>query len=107
MNGLQGQFLEEIKRRVELKAVGGVTVSTKQDDFVVLHVPAEYDTVMEMVFKTEFLTLLAEKYKAVTGGTLKVRCCGRGCKVVFREKLLLTIFSLSGRFRSTTCSRSP
>lgn len=68
----QGQFLEEVKRRVELKAVGGVTVSTKQDDFAVLHVPSEYDTVMELVFKTEFLTLLADKYRAATGGTLKV-----------------------------------
>ena len=52
--------------------VGHVSVSTKQDDFVVLHVPSEYDTLMEMVFKTEFLTLLSEKIAAAGRGTLRV-----------------------------------
>ena len=47
--------------------------STKQDDFVILHVPTEYDTPMEMVFKTEFLTLLSEKYEAATSRQLQVK----------------------------------
>lgn len=39
---------------------------------MVLHVNNEYDTVFESVFKTEFLTLLAEKYTAQTRKTLVV-----------------------------------
>ena len=44
--------------------------STLQDDFVVLHVPGEYDTVFETVFKTEFLTVLTKKYEAEVGRPL-------------------------------------
>ncbi len=48
------------------------TCSPYQDDFVVMHVRDEYDTVMESVLKTEFLTLLSEKYTTLTRGTLPV-----------------------------------
>ncbi len=41
-----------------------------QDDFVVLHVKGEYDSVMETVLKTEFLTLLSEKYQTITSSKL-------------------------------------
>ena len=40
---------------------------------MILHVPTEYDTPMEMVFKTEFLTLLSEKYEAATSRQLQVK----------------------------------
>ena len=46
--------------------------SPYQDDFVVLHVVNDYDSVMETPLKTEFLTLLAEKFKSLTQGTLQV-----------------------------------
>lgn len=32
--------------------------STKCDDFFVIHIPSEFDNVMESVFKTELITLL-------------------------------------------------
>lgn len=44
--------------------------SPYQDDFVVLHVRDEYDTVLETVLKTEFLTLLSEKYTTLTQSKL-------------------------------------
>ena len=44
--------------------------SPYQDDFVVLHVREEYDTVLETVLKTEFLTLLSEKYTTLTQSKL-------------------------------------
>ena len=47
-------------------------LSPYKDDFVVLHVREEYDTVMESVLKTEFLTLLSEKYTTLTRSTLPV-----------------------------------
>ena len=37
-----------------------------QDDFFVLHVKDDFDSVLESVLKTEFLTLLSEKYKTLT-----------------------------------------
>jgi len=47
-----------------------ISYSPYQDDFVVLHVRDEYDTVIETVLKTEFLTLLSEKYNTLTRSTL-------------------------------------
>ena len=43
-----------------------------QDDFVLLHVLNEYDTVIETPLKTEFLTLLSEKVKTLTQTSLQV-----------------------------------
>ena len=45
--------------------------SPYQDDFVVLHVRGEYDTVIETVLKTEFLTLLSEKYITMASANLQ------------------------------------
>ena len=46
--------------------------SPYHDDFMVLRVNNEYDTVVETVFKTEFLTLLSQKYKTVARRDLVV-----------------------------------
>ncbi|KAL5481739.1 hypothetical protein EMCRGX_G021967 [Ephydatia muelleri] len=68
----KGQMVEQMKRQIAIEAVSSVSLSPHQDDFVVLHVTNEYDTVFESVFKTEFLTLLSEKYTAQTRKTLVV-----------------------------------
>ena len=65
-------MVEQMKRQLAIDAVSSVSLSPQQDDFVVLHVTNEYDTVFESVFKTEFLTLLSEKYTAQTRKTLVV-----------------------------------
>ncbi len=44
--------------------------SPYQDDFLILHVREEYDSVLETVLKTEFLTLLSEKFQAITQSKL-------------------------------------
>eukprot|EP00049_Salpingoeca_infusionum_P018370 m.356955 g.356955 ORF g.356955 m.356955 type:complete len:1042 (+) comp17672_c0_seq1:247-3372(+) len=77
----KGQVEEVIKRKIALDQIGSVSLSTKQDDFVIIHVPNEYDTPMEMVFKTEFLTLLSEKYEALTG---------RQLQLTFRDNITFT-----------------
>ena len=46
--------------------------STMQDDIFVLHVQNDYASVLESVFKTEFLTLLTKRYKDKTGKDLKL-----------------------------------
>ena len=38
----KGQFLEVVKRRIPIDAVGSVVLSTRQDDFVILKIPTEY-----------------------------------------------------------------
>ena len=40
--------------------------SPYQDDFFVIHVKDDFDSVLESVLKTEFLTLLSEKFKTLT-----------------------------------------
>ena len=43
-----------------------------QDDIFVLHVQNDYASVLESVFKTEFLTLLTKRYKDKTGNDLRL-----------------------------------
>lgn len=51
--------------------------SPLQDDFIIVHIPGEYDSVLETVFKTEFLTLLSSKYQDSTNRQLKVDISSR------------------------------
>ena len=60
-----------------------------QDDFLVIHVQNDYDSILESVFKTEFLTLLAKKYEAVTNRKLKVDVNNRWLET--RWHLLLNV----------------
>ena len=39
---------------------------------MVIHVQNDYDSILESVFKTEFLTLLAKKYENITKRKLQV-----------------------------------
>ena len=44
---------------------------------MILHIRDAYDTVIETVFKTEFLTLLSQKYMKATNKSLRVDVQGR------------------------------
>ena len=48
-----------------------LSCSPFQDDFFILHVQDDFDSVLYTVLKTEFLTLLSEKYKAITQNQLR------------------------------------
>ena len=48
-----------------------------QDDFFVLHIQADYASVLESVFKTEFLSLLFKRYKEKTGKDLRLQFTDR------------------------------
>lgn len=67
----KGKMVKMIKRKVALNAVSGVSLSTRSDDFVVLHAP-EYDSVFSTPFKTEFVTVLTDQYRKVTGRNLQL-----------------------------------
>lgn len=68
----KGRVYEVVKRKLEMKNIGSVSLSPQQDDFIVVHIPGDYDSVLETVFKTEFLTLLSSKYQESTNRQLKV-----------------------------------
>lgn len=46
--------------------------STMQDDIFILH-EQEYDSLLESVFKTEFLSLLSKRYEEKTQGKLPLK----------------------------------
>ena len=65
-------MLESVERKIPLETIASISISELQDDIVVMHIPAEWDAVLETVFKTELLTLMAEKYKAVARKNLQI-----------------------------------
>uniref|UniRef100_A0A3Q3F8T8 Osteoclast-stimulating factor 1 n=1 Tax=Labrus bergylta TaxID=56723 RepID=A0A3Q3F8T8_9LABR len=58
----KGQIQEVLKRKIELNKIQSVSLSTLQDDLFIVH-EEEYDSVLQSVFKTEFLSLLVKRYQ--------------------------------------------
>ncbi|XP_055514621.1 unconventional myosin-If-like [Leucoraja erinacea] len=67
----KGQIKEILKRKIDIQNITGVSLSTKQDDFLVLHEP-EYDSLLESIFKTELLSLLCKRTEELTHQKLKL-----------------------------------
>ncbi|XP_038138343.1 unconventional myosin-If [Cyprinodon tularosa] len=67
----KGQIQEVLKRKLEFGNISGVSLSTRQDDFFILH-EAQYDSLLESNFKTEFLSLLSKRYEEVTQRKLAI-----------------------------------
>ncbi|CAM4696316.1 unconventional myosin-Ie [Caretta caretta] len=68
----KGTIKEVLKRQVELEKIQSVSLSTLQDDFLIVHGP-QYDSVLESVFKTELLSLLCKRYEERTRRQLTVK----------------------------------
>ncbi|KAI6652209.1 Unconventional myosin-Ie-like isoform X2 [Oopsacas minuta] len=68
----KGQVIESVERKIPLESIASISISELQDDFVIMHIPLEWDAVIETVFKTELLTLMAEKYQTVTRKKLQI-----------------------------------
>ncbi|NXD06259.1 MYO1E protein, partial [Nothocercus nigrocapillus] len=68
----KGQVKEVIKRRMEVERILSVSLSTMQDDIFILH-EQEYDSLLESVFKTEFLSLLSKRYEEKTQRKLPLK----------------------------------
>ncbi|XP_006869067.1 PREDICTED: unconventional myosin-If [Chrysochloris asiatica] len=60
----KGQVREVLKKKLELQALRGVSLSTRQDDFFILQEDAA-DSFLESIFKTEFLSLLCKRFEEV------------------------------------------
>ncbi|XP_053133870.1 unconventional myosin-Ie-like isoform X2 [Hemicordylus capensis] len=61
----KGTIKEVLKRQIEVERIQSVSLSTLQDDFIIVHEP-QYDSVLESVFKTELLSLLCKRYEERT-----------------------------------------
>ncbi|KAJ3123943.1 Unconventional myosin-Ie [Nowakowskiella sp. JEL0407] len=68
----KGKVVKVVKRQIALSDITGVSLSTKCDDFFVLHIGNEFDNVLENPLKTELVTVLSEKYKQKTMQTLPI-----------------------------------
>lgn len=68
----KGLVKEVLKRRIELERLLSVSLSTMQDDIFILH-EQEYDSLLESVFKTELLSLLAKRYEEKTQKQLPLK----------------------------------
>ncbi|PVD20173.1 hypothetical protein C0Q70_20668 [Pomacea canaliculata] len=69
----KGSRVLVVKRAIELDKITGVSLSTLQDDFFIIHIQGDYCSFLESVFKTEFLTALSKRYKEKVGKTLDIR----------------------------------
>ncbi|XP_058502779.1 myosin IEb [Solea solea] len=68
----KGQIQEVLKRKIELNKIQSVSLSTLQDDFFIVH-EEEYDSVLQSIFKTEFLSLLVKRYQEKTEKKLPLK----------------------------------
>ncbi|XP_076333550.1 unconventional myosin-Ie-like [Tachypleus tridentatus] len=58
----KGLVKEVIKRKIELENINQISVSTHQDDLLVIQVKNDYDSLLECMFKTELLTVLDKTF---------------------------------------------
>ncbi|KAJ8287983.1 hypothetical protein COCON_G00006420 [Conger conger] len=68
----KGQIQEVLKRQIPVEKVQSVSMSTLQDDFFIVH-EEHYDSVLQCVFKTEFLSLLYKRYEEKTQRKLPLK----------------------------------
>ncbi|KAG8454739.1 hypothetical protein GDO86_001093 [Hymenochirus boettgeri] len=61
----KGLIKEVLKKKVEIQSIQSFSLSTHQDDFFILH-EADHDTLMESMFKTEFISLICKRYEELT-----------------------------------------
>ncbi|KAL5004495.1 hypothetical protein ScPMuIL_017951 [Solemya velum] len=69
----KGLVKDVIKRQIALEQVVCICLSTMQDDFLLVQVQNDYTSLLECIFKTEFLSLTSKKYKEKTGKELRLQ----------------------------------
>ncbi|KAM9309228.1 LOW QUALITY PROTEIN: myosin IEb [Pholidichthys leucotaenia] len=67
----KGQIQEVLKRKIEIERIQSI-LSTLQDDFFIIH-EEEYDSILQSIFKTEFLSLLVKRYQEKTDRKLTLK----------------------------------
>lgn len=65
-------IIEVVKRRIEYANVLKIALSHLQDNFLVIYPNNDYATLLEVEFKTEFLTTFSKRYKEAFGKPLLI-----------------------------------
>ncbi|KAJ3598205.1 hypothetical protein NHX12_001716 [Muraenolepis orangiensis] len=68
----KGQIHEVLKRHIEVEKIQSLSLSTLQDDFFIVHEEL-YDSVLQSMFKTEFISLLVKRYEEKTKRKLPLK----------------------------------
>lgn len=66
------KIVEVVKRRLEYGDVNKIVLSHLADNFLVLFPNNDFGSLLEVEFKTEFLTSFSKKFKESTGRQLKI-----------------------------------
>jgi myosin I len=66
------KLIETIKRRIDYNSVEKIVLSHLQDNFLILYPQNDYANVLEVEFKTEFLTTFSKRYKEAFGKPLVI-----------------------------------
>ncbi|XP_076236580.1 unconventional myosin-Ie [Calliopsis andreniformis] len=69
----KGKLNEVIKRKLSFSQISHVSLSTLQDDFLIIHTKEDYASLLESMFKTEFLIALSKRYAEQTGHILNIK----------------------------------
>ncbi|XP_076639673.1 unconventional myosin-Ie isoform X1 [Colletes latitarsis] len=69
----KGKLVEVIKRKLAFNQISHVSLSTLQDDFLIVHTKEDYASLLELIFKTEFLIALSKRYVEDTGHILNIK----------------------------------
>ncbi|KYM95106.1 Myosin-Ie, partial [Cyphomyrmex costatus] len=68
----RSKSIEVIKRKLSFDQISCVSLSTLTDNFIIIHVKEDYASVLESIFKTEFLYVLSKKYLEDVGHPLNI-----------------------------------
>ncbi|OXU30861.1 hypothetical protein TSAR_001331, partial [Trichomalopsis sarcophagae] len=69
----KGRSIEVIKRKLPFEQISHISLSTLQDDFIVIHTREDYASLLELVFKTEFLSVFSKKYAEEMGHSPNIK----------------------------------
>ena len=67
-----GQVVEKVMRKITMGTIESIDLSTRQDDFMVIRVKEAFPSILETVFKTEFLTVISDRFLAQTNRNLRI-----------------------------------
>lgn len=68
-------IVEDLKRRIEFQQIEKICMSQCRDNFLLIFPLNDYATLLEIEFKTEFLTTLYKRYREMLSKVLNVDFC--------------------------------
>ena len=85
-------IIEVVKRRLEYPEINKIALSHMQDNFIVLYTNNDYATVLEIEFKTEFLTTFNRRFKELFNKPLNIEFIDT---YMFEKYFLICFFKIN------------